>query len=126
MGTMEEKKSTRNKLKTLWNGLAGFFGLLAGLAPHVLHHLGLIAGVAFISGTTGTILFGLLGLAATVPLLIKLYHRFNTVLAPLIALSVFVVMFLLSSLIIGPWVRGDRSSPTPTEPTYSHASHHQQ
>ena len=43
-----------------------------GILPHVLHHIGLLAGTALIAGAGGTALFAVLGLAASVPFLVKL------------------------------------------------------
>jgi hypothetical protein len=59
-----------------WNALTGALGTVAGLAPHVLHHIGLLAGTAFIAGAGGTALFGILGLALSVPMLLRLRRRF--------------------------------------------------
>jgi len=42
----------------------------------VLHHIGLLAGTALIAGAGGTALFGILGLAMSVPLLLRLRRRF--------------------------------------------------
>jgi hypothetical protein len=38
--------------------LAGVIGAVAGLAPHVLHHIGPLAGTALIAGAGGTAVFG--------------------------------------------------------------------
>jgi hypothetical protein len=80
---------------------------IAGLAPHVLHHVGLLAGVAFFAGATGTALFGVIGLALSIPLLLRLRRRFRTWWAPGIALAAMVAMFSLSALVIGPAISGE-------------------
>jgi hypothetical protein len=41
------------------------------------------------AGTTGTVVFGVAGLAASIPLLLRLRRRFGTWWAPLIGLAVF-------------------------------------
>ena len=53
-----------------------------GLVPHVLHHVGIIAGAALVTGVGGNLLFGVLGLVMSVPLLRRLYRRFHTWKAP--------------------------------------------
>jgi hypothetical protein len=90
--------------------MVGAIAGVLGLVPHVLHHVGLLAGVALVSGTGGTIAFAILGLLLSVPLLIRLYRRYDTWRAPAIALAVFAVMFSLSSFVIGPAISGDSGS----------------
>jgi hypothetical protein len=105
---------------------AAFTGVVAavlGLAPHVLHHAGPIAGAALLTGAGGTALFALLGFALSIPFLLRLRRRFGTWRAPAIALAVFAAMFALSSFVIGPALFGDGggSSDAPTDP---HEEHH--
>jgi hypothetical protein len=113
------------------------FGALMGLVPHVLHHVGIIAGAALMSGVGGNLLFGVLGLVLSVPLLRRLYRRFHTWKAPVIALAIFALMYALSAFVIGPAISGDTptpvpatatsSSPSPSSPpssTTDHGAHH--
>ncbi|MFC7483287.1 hypothetical protein ACFQX7_29330 [Luedemannella flava] len=86
--------------------------MVMGLAPHVLHHIGPLAGAALIAGAGGTALFGVLGLLASVPFLLRLRRRFANWWAPAIALAVFAAMFSLSTFVIGPVISGDGDSPT--------------
>jgi cytosine/uracil/thiamine/allantoin permease len=72
----------------------------------VLHHVGFLAGLAFVSGAVGTVLFGVFGLALSIPFLVRLRRRYGTYLAPAIALIVMAVMFSLSALVIGPAISG--------------------
>jgi predicted PurR-regulated permease PerM len=100
-----------------------------GLLPHLLHHAGLLAGAALLAGLGGTVLFAVLGLAAMLPLLIRLRRRFGTWWAPTIAVILFTVMFAVSTFVIGPALRGamaDRpaDSPRPAPTTGGHTSHH--
>lgn len=107
-----------------WRTVSAVFGALLGLLPHVLHHTGLIFGVALVTGTGGNLLFGALGLLFSMPLLRRLYTRFNTWKAPAIALVVFVAMFSLSAFVIGPAISGDASTQTPTPvQTPDHSGH---
>jgi hypothetical protein len=89
---------------------SGAIGAVAGVAPHVLHHVAPIAGAAFFTGVTGSVLFGVLGLALTVPMLLRLRRRFGTWVAPGIALALFVVTFTFSTFVVGPAIRGDDNS----------------
>jgi hypothetical protein len=90
-------------------------GIVSGIAPHVLHHVGPIAGAALLTGTGGTVLFGALGFAISVPFLLRLRRRFGTWRAPIVALAVFAAAFTLSTLVIGPAIRGDDTPATPLE-----------
>ncbi|TAL23188.1 MAG: hypothetical protein EPN99_04770 [Frankiales bacterium] len=81
-------------------------GAVLGLLPHVLHHVGFLAGTALVAGSGGTALFGVLGYLASIPLLVKLYRRFGTWRAPVIGIAVFTAMFALSAFVIGPAVSG--------------------
>jgi hypothetical protein len=77
----------------------------------VLHHVGPLAGAAILAGTGGRILFFVIGLALTTPMLIRLYHRFGTWAAPAIAVAVFVVTYTVSSLYLGPLITGETAAP---------------
>ena len=98
-------------------------GTVSGIAPHVLHHVGPIAGAALLTGAGGTVLFGAIGFLLTVPMLLKLKHRFGTWVAPGIALAIFAVMFTISTLWIGPAIRGDGGGDSGGQPV-DHSSHH--
>jgi hypothetical protein len=100
---------------------------VVGLAPHVLHHIGLLAGTALVAGAGGTALFGLLGLVASVPFLLRLRRRFGTWWAPAIGLAVFAVMFAVSAFLVGPAINGGADgSPGGGQPSPSidHSGHH--
>lgn len=117
------------RLRTVWSGLVGAIGALVGLAPHVLHHVGVLAGTALVAGAGGSALFGVLGLIASVPMLWRLRRRFNSWWAPGIALVVFAAMFALSTFVVGPLISGGGdASPgggdSPTPATTDHTGHH--
>lgn len=111
----------------LWAGATATIGAISGLAPHVLHHVGPIAGAALIGGAGGTALFAVIGFAVSVPFLLKLRRRFGTWRAPGIALLAFVAVFTFSSLVIGPAIQGDEapaaSTPARQAPS-GHLGHH--
>lgn len=81
-------------------GTAG--AAVLGAAPHVLHHAGPLAGAALVGGLTGSLLFGALGFALAVPLLWRLRRRTGSWRLPAAALGLFVVVFVLSTTVIGP------------------------
>lgn len=118
----------RRRLRAWWNTLVGAIGLVVGLAPHVLHHVGLLAGTALVAGTGGTALFGVVGLVASVPMLLRLRRRFDSWWAPAIGLLVFALMFSVSAFIIGPLISGAGSdAPGGVQPSPTgggHDSHH--
>ncbi|WP_207229925.1 hypothetical protein [Krasilnikovia cinnamomea] len=116
------------RLRAWWSGLVGVIGTVVGLAPHVLHHIGLLAGTALVAGAGGTALFGILGLIASVPFLLRLRRRFGTWWAPLIGLAVFALMFSVSAFLIGPAINSGGNeppgdSPAP-QPSVDHSGHH--
>jgi hypothetical protein len=57
------------RLHALWSGDFGIVGTGVALAPHILHHVSLLGGTALLAGAAGTLIFGLLGLAASVAML---------------------------------------------------------
>ncbi len=98
-----------------------------GVLPHVMHHVGLIAGTAFVAGAGGNVLFYGLGLLFSLPVLRRIYRRFGTWIAPAIAVAVFTAMFAVSALVIGPALSGnDEPSEMPATPVPSseHTEHH--
>lgn len=111
------------------DAIGALFGAVLGLAPHVLHHIGLIAGAALVTGAGGNALFFMVGLLFSIPMLRRLYRRFQSWVAPAIAVAAFAVMFSLSAFVIGPAIAaagdpgGGPSSPSQV-PTDSHAAHH--
>jgi len=109
----------RSFLAAAWRAVSATFGALMGLVPHLLHHVGVIAGAALVTGVGGNLLFGVLGLLMSLPLLRRLYRRFHTWKAPAIALAIFALMYALSALVIGPAISGDAPTPVPATTTTS-------
>lgn len=107
-----------------WSAVLAVWGGFIGLLPHVLHHVGPLAGAALLAGATGRVLFAAIGFVAAIPFLRRLYHRFGTWRAPAIALAVFAAMFSLSSFVIGPAISGDDSPARPGIEEDGHAQHH--
>lgn len=109
--------------RTFGTVVTGILGAVGGVAPHVLHHVGPLVGTALVAGAGGTALFGFLGLAASVPMLLRLRRRFASWWAPGIALAVFTAMFLFSSLVIGPLISGG-GDVAPTQDSVVHDDAH--
>ncbi|MEO5853158.1 MAG: hypothetical protein ABIQ15_11665 [Nocardioides sp.] len=95
----------------------------------MLHHIGLIAGAALVTGTGGNLLFFAVGLLFSIPLLRRPHRKFHTWRAPAVALVVFTAPFSRSAFVIGSALAGDSgpdqepSTPTQT-PTEYHGGHH--
>lgn len=113
----------RSRVRVLWNGFVGVLGGVLGLAPHLLHHVGLLAGTALVAGSGGTVLFAVIGLVASVPLLLRLYRRFGTWWAPVLGLIVFTAMFLVSAFVVGPQISGTNDQ-VPAPQNVNQDSHH--
>ena len=113
----------------LWGAVVAAWAVVAGVAPHVLHHVGPLAGAALLAGFGGKAIFFALGLLLSVPMLRRLYRRFDTLVAPALAVAAFAAVFTFSSLVIAPWLTGSESTPSspgieqPATPS-GHAGHH--
>lgn len=118
----------RSRLAAIRDGLGAVVGAILGLVPHVLHHIGLIAGAAFVTGAGGNAVFFLIGLVFSIPMLRRIYRRFRTWQAPAIAVAVFAALFSLSAFVIGPAVAGGGSSSdapsSPSQTPSGHTGHH--
>ena len=108
-----------------WGIVVAVWGGFTGLLPHVLHHVGPLAGAALLAGAGGQALFAAIGFVAAVPFLLRLHRRFGNWRAPAIALAAFAAMFAFSSLVIGPAISGGGTKTPPgVETPVDHASHH--
>jgi hypothetical protein len=129
MTTDTTTATPRGRWAAIRDGVAATVGAVLGLAPHVVHHAGLLVGTALVTGAGGNALFFLIGLLFSLPMLRRLYRRFGTWKAPAIAAGVFTALFSVSAFVIGPALSGDSSpdeSPTPPSqtPTGDHSEHH--
>lgn len=92
-----------------------------GVLPHVLHHVGPLAGAALLAGTAGTLLFGAIGLIAAIPFLLRVHRRCGNWRVPAALLATFAVMFSISAFVIGPAISGSDNDgsgkSTPTQQT---------
>jgi hypothetical protein len=118
----------RSRWRSVRDATGAVLGTVLGIAPHLLHHVGLLAGAALFTGASGNVVFYALGLLLSVPMLRRLHRRFRTRWAPAIAVAVFTGLFTLSALVIGPAISGGDDAPVPSTPTPSptvdHRGHH--
>ena len=103
---------------------------LLGLAPHVLHHAGPLAGAALFAGVAGSLVFGALGLVLAIPFLLRLHRRCGNWRVPAATLALFAAMFAVSTFVIGPAITGSdsstgKSAPSAPQQPSGHESHHQ-
>jgi hypothetical protein len=111
----------------LWGTFTAAWAIVTGVTPHVLHHVGPLAGAALLAGIGGKAIFFALGLVLSLPMLRRLYRRFGTLVAPALAVVAFAAIFTFSSLVIAPRLTGSEQSQQPgiEQPTNSdHTSHH--
>lgn len=122
-----EAPARRSGFAAVRDTVGAAVGAILGLVPHVMHHIGLLAGAALVTGVGGNLLFFALGLVFSIPLLRRLYRRFRSWWAPAIAVAVFAALFSLSALVIGPAISGgtsaDEDAPSQT-PSMNHDAHH--
>lgn len=113
----------------VWAGAVAAWGIVTGVAPHVLHHVGPLAGAALLAGAAGKAVFFVLGLVLSIPILRRLYRRFETLVAPAVAVVAFAFVFTFSNLVVAPLLTGSEKQPTtpgieqPATPS-GHAGHH--
>jgi hypothetical protein len=125
-------------LRRIRAALAGIGAAALGAAPHVLHHVGPLAGAAVLAGATGKLLFGALGFVLAVPMLRRLHRRHDSWVMPGGVLALMAIIFTVSSFVVGPAITGSgddapasndpsRSTPNTTPPGVSpdeHEAHH--
>lgn len=116
--------------RSAWATIRAGVGVALGILPHVMHHVGLLAGAALLTGLLGNRILYVVGLLLSIPLLRRLRSRFQTSWAPAIGVAVFTALFSLSALVVGPAIStsGEQAPPTTPTPavttTDGHDSHH--
>jgi hypothetical protein len=114
----------RTAMRRAWGFIGAAWGGLIGILPHVLHHVGPLAGAALLAGAGGTAIFAGAGFLLAIPFLLRLRRRFRSWLAPAIALGIMAGMFSLSSFVIGPAITGDDEPAPGIEEPDGHVEHH--
>lgn len=115
------------RLERLRAAAAAAGATVLGAAPHVLHHVGPLAGAAVLAGATGKLLFGVIGLVLAVPMLRRMRRRRGSWRAPAAVLALMAIVFAFSSFVIGPALTGgsDSGSPANGAPGVTPAEHEQ-
>ena len=125
--------SVHRLVRRAWMAVSAAAAAVLGLLPHVLHHVGPLAGAALFAGATGSLLFGALGFVAAIPFLRRAHRRCGNWRVPAAILASMVVVFSLSTLVVGPAITGaDQSNPAPASPAApgnsaqesAHEAHH--
>jgi len=111
-----------------WAATRAALGSLLGLAPHVLHHVGILAGTAFLAGLWGNLTLYAVGLLLSIPMLRRLQRRFGSIAAPITGVALFTIMFLFSALVLGPAINPAPASQVApaqsSEAGFDHSAHH--
>lgn len=128
--TLVVGSSVRERLRVGWAATRAAIGSVLGLAPHVLHHVGIVAGTALLAGVWGNLALYVAGLLLSIPMLKRLHRRFGSIAAPITGVAVFTVMFLFSAFVLGPAINPSQAAPITPAPAQSseagsgHAGHH--
>lgn len=110
-----------NRVRT---GALAVWATVTGAAPHVLHHVGPLAGTAVVAGASGRVVFGAAGFVATIPMLRRLRRRTGSWRSPALALVAFATIFTFSTLVIGPALSGqDAADPALPADEVDHHGH---
>ena len=102
--------------------LAGIGAAVLGVAPHVLHHVGPLAGAALLAGAGGRLLFGLVGFLAAIPMLRRMRRRTGSWRVPGGVLAVMVAVFAVSSWVLGPAITGGNDAEGTDDPPVTRTS----
>ena len=114
----------------VWTTIRAGIGAALGLLPHIMHHVGLLAGAAVLTGVLGNTMLYVVGLILSVPLFNRLRTRFHSAWAPVIGIAIFTALFALSAFVVGPAISGVRDegparAPTPVMTSSdAHTDHH--
>ncbi len=107
--------------------LLALWAATTGAAPHVLHHVGPLAGSALVAGAGGRALFGIAGFVATIPMLRRLRRRTGSWRAPILALAAFAAIYTASTLFVGPAIESatgaDAAGPPAEQVDVDHHGH---
>jgi hypothetical protein len=121
-------KSVGGAIGRLRVWLSAVFAAVLGVLPHVLHHVGPLAGAALLGGVAGSLLFGAAGLLLSIPFLLRVHRRCGNWRIPAALLATFALVFSISTFVVGPAISGSDSddgpaSSSPAKPA-GHEAHH--
>ena len=111
MVTNSSEHASRPNRPRLVGAIGTAWATLMGMLPHVLHHIGPLAGAAIIAGTTGIVIFGLLALALTIPVLIRVQRRCGNWRIPAVLLGIMLAAWSASTWVFSPWVQDKLAEP---------------
>lgn len=103
---------------------SGALAAIIGALPHVLHHVGPLAGAALFAGLGGSLLFGALGLLAALPMLIRMRRRHGGWRRPLATLAVFAGIFSVSTFVVTPALTPAGDDQSSSSSPAAHDAHH--
>lgn len=128
---LQTRTGTAASPRGFWAAVRAGVGVVLGIVPHVMHHIGLLAGAALLTGVWGNGVLYVVGLLLSIPLLRRIHARFRTVWAPAVGVAAFTTLFAVSAFIIGPAISGAAAGsstpdrvPGPTVTSNEHAGHH--
>lgn len=107
---------------------------MLGAAPHVLHHIGPLAGAALLAGASGKLLFGALGFVLAIPMLRRVRRSHGSWALPAGLLALMAAIFAFSSFVVGPALTAgdEKTAPSKSIPgappgvtPAEHEAHHQ-
>ena len=128
--TFLQQGSARTFVRRAWVWVSTASAAVLGLLPHVIHHVGPLAGAALFAGATGSLLFGAIGFVVAIPFLRRVRRRCGNWRVPAAILAAMVVVFSLSTFIIGPAITGagedDGNTPTRSAPGDDRPSGHEE
>ena len=115
--------------------VSGGIVTVLGLLPHILHHVGPLAGAALFAGVGGSLLFGAIGLVAAIPFLARVHRRSGNWRVPAATLALFAGIFSISTFVVGPAISGagdpeagatssQPATPQTDDKERGHAAHH--
>lgn len=128
-----QQGSAHSLVRRAWVSVSTAIAAVLGLLPHVLHHVGPLAGAALFAGATGSLLFGAIGLVAAIPFLRRVRRHCGSWRVPAGILAAMAVAFSLSTFVLGPAITGsgdDDGTATPSqsapadEKPAGHEGHH--
>lgn len=106
----QARATIKERGRAIWAAIRAAVGAFLGLLPHLLHHVGIFAGAAFLAGLWGNAALYLAGLLLSIPMLKWLRRRFGSAAAPVIGVLAFTALFLVSALVIGPAFSGRQAA----------------
>lgn len=123
-----QQRSARGFARRAWMAVSAATAAVLGLLPHVLHHVGPLAGAALFAGATGSLLFGAVGFVAAIPFLLRVHRHSGNWRLPAAILAAMAVVFSLSTFVVGPAITGNDGEGAPTKSTPAnpagHEAHH--